>query len=193
MTFPLFNLAAMLPGDVICRQSDGLFDWAVRRATGGKWSHDALYLGNGLVGDALWNGGARATAITEWEAFMRDGKCKALVIRAIGITEAQGREAADWWMENVCGRSYDFGAIAKLGWGALWGRHDWGKLGVESSWYCTESVEAALHDAGVKPWWPKVKGMTPGTTYKRLTQAAPTFAEVSGAFTAQGAKYRIQI
>jgi len=193
MILPLFNLSAIRPGDVLCRRSDGWFDRVVRRATGGKWSHDALYLGNGLVGDALWNGGARATAITEWEEVMWAGKCTVLVIRAVGITESQGREAADWWMENVCGRSYDFLAILKLGWGALWGRHDWGKLGIEASWYCTESCEAALHDAGIKPWWPKIIGMTPGTTYKRLTQAAPTFHVVLGALTEYGRQFAITI
>ena len=194
MNAPIFNLDALIPGDLLCRYTPDFIGSVIRRATGGKWNHDALYLGDGLVGDALWGGDASENDISEWEDSCVSDGCKVVVLRAIGITKEGGTESASWWIKNVCGRPYDYWALAQLGWSALWGRVDKAKFGAEASFYCTESCAEALHcGAGLKPWWPKLINPTPGTTYKRLTQRIPTFFQVHGAFTAFGMKYKIAI
>jgi hypothetical protein len=197
MSLKYFNLDAIRPGDIICRDATGFMAALIRRACKASWAHDALVLGfDGElgIGDALFSGGSRVSEFEAWEASMDAGKFTSVVVlRAIGITPQQGIAASDYWLEHIKGRSYDWLALVHLGWSALWGRNEVAKAGVEAKFYCTESARRSCRDGGsYDPWAPKKSGETPGTTNKRVLQPEPTLAVVRGALTEAGMRFMVK-
>jgi hypothetical protein len=75
--------------------------------------------------------------------------------------------AAYWWLNNVKGKPYDFGAYPRLFAKAILGDLCQRAAGWEWAWYCTESCRDAWRNgAGVDPW--QKNNPTPRTTEKRI-------------------------
>ena len=134
---------------------------------------------------------AKLTPLEDWEAAMRRGDCKAIVLWPRGVSEEQGQAAAWWWQTHCYGSTYDAIAIRQLAW--RWAAEAFGnKLGEEDKFYCTESCHAA-YSAVISPpgspWWPKNLNPTPGTTRKRTLQGR--FDVRLDAFTEEGLGYGI--
>jgi len=205
MTAPLFNRAALMPGMIFGRRSRAPISYAIMLRTAGlratlngtAWSHDAILIqhnGRWYLGDAEMEQKARLTPLEDWEAAMRRGECKAIVLWPTGASIEDGQAAAWWWQCNVYGSTYDRLAIKQLAW--RWMAEVAGnRLGREEEYYCTESCDAAWSTGTTfrpSPWAPKLNP-TPGTTRKRTVQACPTFHVVRAALTATGRKHAIAI
>ena len=203
----LIHIDALQAGDLAHRRGTALVSKAILLATGIRtedsrwwnigslvgWSHDAIVVEvdeRKYIGDALAGPGCQLTPIPEWEAGCRDGD-RILFTRPAGSTENQGRKASDWWLDHVWKQPYDKVAIWRLGLKFLCG--DWfsGKVGLESSFFCTEGVrDAWKHGAGLNPWAPK-ENATPGTSGKRYLERK--LVEVAGSLTEAGLKFRVEI
>lgn len=189
---PIINRSALRAGDIICRRGTGALSKAILWATKGAWSHDAIVVmqdGVPAIGDALLGQDGTLTHFYEWEHGCRVRGERIIVLRLPMAGPTHGEDAAAWWMKHVHGKKYDTVGIAHLGVKILFG--DWvRKCGFESRFYCTEGVrDAWKHGGGVDPWWPK-DHVTPGTTYKRLTEGR--LVEVEEALTEEGRKYGIE-
>lgn len=197
MSEPIFNRAALQPMDILGSRSFDFGGWSICRATGGLWNHDATYDGNGGVCESIFRGGAQVRPLDLWEDECRAGRRKVIVLRMYGISQAQQVEGVEYFRDHILGRKYDWRAIIGFGVtlipGILFGRHDLWKFGSESRFFCTEACVAQYHHGGCKPWWPKERNQTPGTTYKRTIQELPTFFPVPHAFTEYGKQFRIAL
>lgn len=192
MNGELIDRKKLRAGDIICRRAANLQARLILWATKGPWNHDAIIIehdGQKFIGDATAITNCQLTVPYEWESgCVRKGH-KIIVLRPWTATEADGKRAADWWMQNVHGKKYDKAAIVRLGLKVIFG--DWisKRVGLMSHFYCTEGCRDAWEfGAGKNPWWPKVNA-TPGTTYRRYVEGR--FVEVADALTPMGRKHRV--
>lgn len=194
MSYDLVNREAIRPGDLICRWTPELVGKLIRKVTKAAWNHDAIILstdGGATIGDALMRGGCQRTPLFNWERGCVNDGHRIIVLRPAHATAQHGEQAAMYWLEHIFGKSYDHVAIWRLA--LKWLVGDWlsGKVGLESSFWCTEGVRDAWHKgACIDPWWPKINP-TPGTTTKRLIIGR--FREVANSLTEAGMKYRVAI
>ena len=204
MNSPIFNRAALRAGMILGRRGTAPISYAIMLRTAGlratldgtAWSHDGMLIahnGRWYVGDAEMGHKARLVPLEDWEAAMRRGECKAIVLWPRGVSEEQGQAAAWWWQTHAYGAEYDKLAIKQLAW--RWAAEAFGnKLGEEDKFYCTESCHCAysavLSPPG-SPWWPKNLNPTPGTTRKRTLQGR--LRVVAGAFTEYGKQFSIPL
>ncbi len=132
-------------------------------------NHDAIvveYGGRLFVGDAVWPR-CELTPIAKYDQWLKSGEVYNLrVLRVRRATTAQHEAAAQWWLGNVNGKSYDAYAFPRLLWKATVG--DWlpCAAGMEWAWYCSEGVKGAFDNAGIEVY--NKNNPTPLTTYKRM-------------------------
>lgn len=199
----IFNRLSLIPGMIFGRQSRTPTSYAIMLRTAGlratvqgrAWSHDGILIQHNhkwYVGDAEIGHNARLTPLEDWEASMRRGECKAVVLWPTGATPEQGQAAAWWWQTHCYGTDYDALAIWHLGW--RWMAEAFGnKVGDEDKFYCTESCDSAWNsgtDFRPSPWSPKLNP-TPGTTRKRTL--AKRFKVCDSAFTGYGLRYTFRL
>ena len=203
MNAPLFNRSALCAGMILGRRGTAPVSYAIMLRTAGPkamldgtaWSHDGILIqhnGSWYVGDAEMGQKAALVPLETWEAALRRGECRAIVLWPKGATEADGQAAAWYWQTNVQNSVYDELAIRQLAW--RWLAEACGnKLGAEENYYCTEGCDAAWNSGTTfrpSPWEPKLNP-TPGTTRKRAI--AGIFTIVAGAFTEDGKRYAIDL
>ena len=202
MNAPLFNRAALMPGMILGRRSKSPVSYAIMLRTAGPkammdgtaWSHDGILIQHNrqwYVGDAEMGHKARLTPLEDWEAAMRAGDCKAIVLWPTGASPEDGQAAAWYWQTKCYGTPYDSLAIRHLVW--RWLAEAFGhKVGAEDKFYCTESCDAAWNSGTTfrpSPWSPKLNP-TPGTTRKRMREGR--LRVVAGAFTDAGRAFAIE-
>lgn len=201
MTAPIFNRAALRAGMILGRRGTAPISYAIMLRTAGlratldgtAWSHDGMLIahnGRWYVGDAEMGHKARLVPLEDWEAAMRRGECKAIVLWPRGVSEEQGQAAAWWWQCNVYGKVYDATAIRDIAW--RWLAEKCGnRVGREEDYYCTEGCrDGWMLGAQLDPWAPKLSP-TPGTTRKRYLQGR--FGAVPDAIHADSSRYAITI
>lgn len=173
----IFNPNELRSGDIIrvrryrSGQHVSALSYLIRKAIGSWASHDALAViinGNFFVGDAV----PPVAQPTPMPALLDEialGKVEIRVARPYNATRQQGEAAAAWWMANVNGTPYDFGAYPRLLLKALVGdRCPW-PVGWEWAWYCSEGVRGAWQHATGRDYWGK-NSPTPRTTENRIRQ-----------------------
>lgn len=115
------------------------------------------------------------------------------------VDDIHGMLAAYWWLQNVNGKPYDFGAYPRLFTKAILGDICQRAAGWEWAWYCTESCRDAWRNgAGIDPY--TKNNPTPRTTEKRILSGAlqivwnpmPDFSLTSGKYTRQESGVRCQ-
>ena len=199
--YDILNRDAILPGDIICRDSGGLVGNAIKWATTTPeshtlWNHDAIVVpqrGHLCIGDALLGRDCQLTVFWEWEQGCRKHGHKLIVLRPKVWTPDDGERAATAWMGEVWGTPYDKIAIFRLLTKKIFGDHFAHQVGLSSAFFCTEGVARAVKRVTgyPSPWSPKTANETPGDTCRAWR--AGQLVEVAGAFTEQGQKYRIRI
>jgi hypothetical protein len=204
MNEQIFNRLALMPGMIFGRYAVGstVSQAIVLRTAGVKalvqgtaWSHDAILIQHNyrwFLGDAEMGHKARLTPLEDWEASMRAGNHKAIVLWPTGAEPSDGQAAAWYWQMRCYGAQYDSLAIWHLAWRYL-AEAFGNKLGDDDKFYCTESCAAAWFSGTTfrpDPWSPKLNP-TPGTTRKRALQGR--LRVVAGAFTEYGRQFAIPL
>lgn len=96
MTAPLFNRSALRAGMILGRRGTAPVSYAIMLRTAGlratldgtAWSHDGTLIAHNArwyVGDAEMGKKARLVPLEDWEAAMRRGECKAIVLWPRGV------------------------------------------------------------------------------------------------------------
>lgn len=193
---PIFNLDALWPGDIVCRDSGGKAIMWATSAPDSKtlWNHDAIFvphMGHWTIGDALMKAGCQLTVPFEWEMGCLNHGYKLIVLRPAGSTREQGEAAAKAWLEEVHGHDYDRAAIKRLAIKKLFG--DWvpGQVGNPTHFFCSEGVAKVWKkQLPESPWRPATENETPGTTC--LAWRKGQLVEPPDAFTEFGQRFRIR-
>lgn len=159
------------PGDILHVRTKSPLGWAIRRAIGSWGCHDAIIVPpyyELAAGDATIPKAVCTPLAHYWQRILR-GKCKAVLLRPADIAPDQGRQAAQWWLQNVQGKPYDIAAYPRLLAKAIVGDLCPWPAGWEWAWYCTESCrDAYLHACGLDLWGKN--NPTPRTTEKRYAE-----------------------
>lgn len=124
---------ALEVGDIILTSAAGVLSGAIRRVTSGPASHAAIYVGDGMVVEAIADGVVHRTlSRTLSETRL------AAAYRVPGLTAAQRRSIKAFVLDAAArGVSYDYRAIATL----LASQND-------EAYFCSELVFAAYAHAG---------------------------------------------
>ena len=109
---------------------------------------------------------ARTTPLSYYNEMIRGGILEVRIYELVEATYDQERAAVSYWLRNVHGTIYDFGAFPLLFTKAMLG--DW--LPTVAGWewanWCTEGVMMSyLKGAGLDPW--NKRNSTPKTTENR--------------------------
>lgn len=164
------------PGDILHVRTHTPLSWAIRRSVHSWGCHDALvvFKDNRLqIGDASPMK-CHCTPLETWQARFDKKACEFFVCRPVSaggrvppLDDLQGHMAAQWWLANVQGKPYDFGAYPRLFAKAILGDLCQRAAGWKWAWYCTESCrDAWLAGAGVDIYGKT--NPTPRTTEKRI-------------------------
>ncbi len=150
--------AALQAADVIVSTGTGAVSGVIRAGTLSRYSHAALYIGNGEVIEAIGEGVVRQSLADA----LRDDVL-AVAYRRVGLSSSQASQVVRFAARQV-GKSYDYGGVvgssARTAGGTV-GRVIFIPLGViqgaaavanmlspDSSFFCSELVLRAFEDAG---------------------------------------------
>jgi hypothetical protein len=182
------------PGDILHVRTHTPLSWAIRRSVHSWGTHDALVVrdnGDLCIGDAAPMK-CHCTPLADYQRRFEAGKVQFFVCRPIlpDTDDIHGMMASYWWLQNVKGTPYDFGAYPRLFAKAILGDICQRAAGWEWAWYCTESCRDAWRSgAGVDPY--QKNNPTPRTTEKRIESGAlqivwnpiPNFSLTTAHFT----------
>lgn len=104
---PILTVDALKPGDIILRCSSALSSQMTELMIWSRYTHSALYIGNGMIIDATWQHGVKTRSLDD---FLREANGRVGVLRFPGLTAdqaravvsaAQAKESAQYNFEGV--------------------------------------------------------------------------------------------
>ncbi len=110
-SLPLLSVDELKPGDIILRCSSALSSQMTELMIWSRYTHSALYLGNGMIIDATWQYGVKTRGLAD---LVREANGRVGVLRLPGLTsdQAQAVVAAAQAKESA---QYNFEAVRVLG------------------------------------------------------------------------------
>ena len=168
------TLPKLRPGLIINCSTKSTFGWLIRwvlsRNDPDCPNHDAIVVkrdGQLWIGESL-SPVAKLTSIDTYNTYLQTGHVFNLkVLKVVGATAKQERDASHYFEENIVNSVYDYMAFPRLVFKALFG--DWiqSVAGWEWAFFCTEGVrQSYLNGAKLDPW--RNLNPTPLTTRHRF-------------------------
>ena len=105
-SLPFLSVDELKPGDIILRCSSALSSQMTELMIWSRYTHSALYIGNGMIIDSTWKHGVKTRSLAD----LLDESNRVGVLRIQGLTSdqadmvvsaAQSKESAEYNFENV--------------------------------------------------------------------------------------------
>jgi uncharacterized protein YycO len=181
-SLPLLSVDELQPGDILLRCSTALASQMTEVMIWSRYTHSALYIGNGMIVDSTWEGGVKVRSLAD---FLGESS-RVGVLRLPGLTYEQA-DLVIAAAKSKAGSAYNFEGVKTLGVQKLdaltnLSRQSLGEMigvlgraeqlpadGTASGKYaCSELIAAAFKAIGIP--LSQANGFTPGDMV-RLSQA----------------------
>ena len=174
-------ISKLEPGDVINVRSESALGKAIRWFTKSNVNHSAIYIGNGLLLEAV-----TIIAIQSVNEYINDSTQEIYCVKANGVTTAQKQQIVNWAITNLAtGIFYGVNGIWGLAFRFLIQNYWWrlnflfkwsGKnpLAPSHNYWCSETVGLIYQQIGFKFTNEDITWLTPGEIW-----TSPNVTQVS--------------
>lgn len=109
-SLPFLSVNELKPGDIILRCSSALSSQMTEVMIWSRYTHSALYIGNGMIIDSTWQHGVKIRSLAD---FLKESN-RVGVLRLPGLTSDQADQVIAA-AKSKAGSAYNFEAVKRLG------------------------------------------------------------------------------